>query len=637
MIVRTVANLVAGLLLLAVTTVARAVPLDAYGKLPTIEDAAISPSGHAVALMVTDGEQRLIVVQDLASGQVIFRAPTDAVKMRSIEWAGDEHLLIVTTATASPMYYRNARQEWAFAFTLDVKTRKLTPLMRDTEYSMNTVFGNPEVRVQSGAPVILAQGALSGRLVLYRISLDGKPSKLVEEGSNDTGEWVVGVDGQAIAQETYEAKSGRWALKLRDGPGWRTAASAVALTDRPYVMGLGRDAGSVLYAMADSERRWTWREARLDGRPGSEPIAISGDQWPLRSPRDGLMIGYVRLVGDEQRRTYFDPEDTKAWSFVTRAFPGQAVRLISSSADRRRLVVLVDSPTDGPAYAWVDVAARKASWLGAVRPGIEPGDIAEQRVIRFKAADGLELSGYLTIPRSRTAKALPLIVFPHGGPAARDTAGFDWWAQGMASRGYAVLQTNFRGSAGLGDSLLEAGYGQWGRKMQTDLSDGVRYLAAEGTIDPQRVCIVGASYGGYAAMAGAALDTGVYRCAVAVSGLSDLRRFVAWSKDQRGVAAQRYWTRFMGADDPGDPKLLEVSPISHIDRVSIPVLLIHGKDDTVVPIEQSRILAEALKKAGKSVELLEMKGEDHWLSRGETRLQTLTATMAFVEKHNPPN
>lgn len=207
----------------------------------------------------------------------------------------------------------------------------------------------------------------------------------------------------------------------------------------------------------------------------------------------------------------------------------------------------------------------------------------------------------------------------------------------MASRGYAVLQVNYRGSAGFSWNFLQAGFGQWGRKMQTDLSDGVRYLAADGTIDPKRVCIVGASYGGYAALAGAALDPGVYRCAASVAGLSDMRRFVAWSKMRSGVEAQRYWSRFMGAQGLSDPVLQQISPALHVDKVSIPILLIHGKDDTVVPLEQSRLMESALQKAGKPVEVLVMEGEDHWLSRGDTRLQMLNSVVAFLEKHNPPN
>jgi dipeptidyl aminopeptidase/acylaminoacyl peptidase len=215
--------------------------------------------------------------------------------------------------------------------------------------------------------------------------------------------------------------------------------------------------------------------------------------------------------------------------------------------------------------------------------------------------------------------------------------GFDWWAQAMASRGYAVLQPQFRGSDGFGWTHLSAGFGEWGRKMQTDLSDGVRYLAAQGTIDPRRVCIVGASYGGYAALAGAALDKGVYRCAVSFGGVSDLKRMVGYSRSREGASALRYWDRFMGAKDLGDPVLAKYSPALQAAGADIPVLLIHGKDDTVVPLAQSKEMADALRRAGKPVDLIVQNNADHWLSLGATRFQTLQATVAFLEKHNPPN
>jgi len=216
--------------------------------------------------------------------------------------------------------------------------------------------------------------------------------------------------------------------------------------------------------------------------------------------------------------------------------------------------------------------------------------------------------------------------------------GFDWWAQALASRGYAVLQANFRGSTGYGAEFLEAGYGEWGRKMQTDLSDGVRHLAGQGMIDPSRVCIVGGSYGGYAAMAGPTLDRGVYRCAVAVAGVSDLRRMVAHEADtggRRDSEAVRYWNRFMGAERLGDRSLDERSPARLAQQADAPILLLHGRDDTVVPIEQSRLMASALRRANKPFEFIELAGEDHWLSRAETRQKMLAETVRFLQANNP--
>ncbi len=176
--------------------------------------------------------------------------------------------------------------------------------------------------------------------------------------------------------------------------------------------------------------------------------------------------------------------------------------------------------------------------------------------------------------------------------------------------------------------------------MQTDLSDGVRYLAKEGIVDPARVCIVGASYGGYAALAGVTLDPGVYRCAIAVAGISDLKRWLDWVNTknlQSHNVSQRYWDRFMGVSGPGDPLLDAISPIKHLAAVNVPVLLIHGRDDTVVPFEQSSVMFDALRREKKDVELVTLQHEDHWLSRSETRLQMLQASVAFLRAHNPPD
>jgi dipeptidyl aminopeptidase/acylaminoacyl peptidase len=176
--------------------------------------------------------------------------------------------------------------------------------------------------------------------------------------------------------------------------------------------------------------------------------------------------------------------------------------------------------------------------------------------------------------------------------------------------------------------------------MQTDLSDGVRWLAGQGIADPARVCIVGASYGGYAALAGATIDPSAYRCAVSVAGVSDLRRMLEWEAQQgprRDNQVVRYWNRFMGVERANDPSLEALSPARLADEAGMPIMLLHGRDDTVVPMEQSRIMASALRAAGKPYEMIELEGEDHWLSRADTRLRMLTESLRFIEAHNPPD
>jgi dipeptidyl aminopeptidase/acylaminoacyl peptidase len=413
--------------------------------------------------------------------------------------------------------------------------------------------------------------------------------------------------------------------RITSGQGW---------FDSPDLAGLGRDGRSLLLSVATEDGLALRELSPLDGKTTAE-IPLPSEAEPLYDPTSQRLIGYRSLVGDELRHHFFGAADQKVWAAIQRAYPGESVSLVSWSDNRRRLIVRVDSPTDVPGYAFVDLETKKADWIGPEYE-LQTNDIAPMRAITYRAADGMELNGYLTVPRGKVEKGLPLVVLPHGGPESRDTLGFDYWSQALASRGYAVLQVNFRGSSGFGHAYHEAGYGQWGRKMQTDLSDGVRWLAAQGVIDPKRVCIVGGSYGGYAALAGATLDPEPYRCAASVNGVSDLRRMVAYSRSRGAEWSQRYWTRFMGAEDQGDPILRDLSPAAQAAKAKIPVLLVHGRDDTVVPLEQSRVMAEALEKAGKPAELVILKGDDHWLSRGETRLQMLRAVVDFLEKHNPP-
>ena len=270
---------------------------------------------------------------------------------------------------------------------------------------------------------------------------------------------------------------------------------------------------------------------------------------------------------------------------------------------------------------------------------LPPAWITQKQPIDYKAADGLPIHAYLTLPpdaalNGRPAKNLPLIVLPHGGPWVRDHVDFDWQTQVLASRGYAVLQPNYRGSGGAGIAFMDAGNGEMGRKMQTDLSDGVRYLVAQGLADPKRVAILGASYGGYAALAGATLDPGVYRCAVSIAGPSDVGAIISYlleSTNNMDTPAVVAWRRVLGDRSGWDA----ISPAKQAAKAYCPILLIHGTDDTVVPISQSQRMESALKAAGKPVEFVTYKGQDHWETIGSARIDMMKAALAFLQKYNP--
>ncbi|MEJ0042064.1 MAG: prolyl oligopeptidase family serine peptidase [Rhizomicrobium sp.] len=221
---------------------------------------------------------------------------------------------------------------------------------------------------------------------------------------------------------------------------------------------------------------------------------------------------------------------------------------------------------------------------------------------------------------------------PHGGPDLRDWIRFDWWAQFLANRGYAVFQPNFRGSKGYGHAFTDAGLGQWGLKMQDDITDGVKALIADGTADPKRICIVGASYGGYAALAGATFTPDLYACAASISGVADLGRMIDYERKMHGrhSGSVSFWQSRIGAPDDA-ARIDATSPALHADRVRIPILLMHGKLDTTVPYAQGEAERDALERAGRKVEFATFDVDDHYLTLASTRLQMLTNLERFLK------
>ncbi|WP_304218283.1 S9 family peptidase [Phenylobacterium aquaticum] len=617
-----------------------AAPLEAYGKLPNIEQVAISPDGQKLGVIWSDGVQRRIVVRNMATGKLSQLGAGD-VKVRSLDWAGPDHLLITTSTTSYISGVEAPRGEYAQLLDYDLAQGKVRPLMRGADESLNIIIGTPMVREVKGKTVVIVEGVSfvdnKGVDSLFQLDLKSGSSKIYRTGFKYTKDWVVGGDGEPLAEAEYNQETGAWTLRNRlASGGWGPLMTRTAPLDHPNLQGLGRTPDSFLISERVKDAL-VLHEVSASNPTVGEPLRQDLTGSLIQAAGGGVLLGFADLVGDEDVYTLLAPADAEAWRKIRRAYKGSRVQLVSWSADRSRIVVRVDPPDDGPSYALVDLKTGRADSIGFLYDDLKPQDVSPVRPIRYKAADGLEITGYLTLPNGRPDRKLPLVVLPHGGPAVRDDPGFDWWSQALASRGYAVLRVNFRGSAGFGRPFMEAGYGQWGRKMQSDLSDGVRFLAAEGTIDPARVCIAGASYGGYAALAGAVLDPKVYRCAVSVSGPADLPAMLATLKGSGRLEATRYWTRFMGAEDSKDPVLKDISPAAHVDQVRIPILLIHGKDDTVVPLAQSLAMERALRAAGKDVQMITLAGEDHWLSRGETRQQMLTSLVAFLEKNNPPN
>jgi dipeptidyl aminopeptidase/acylaminoacyl peptidase len=271
------------------------------------------------------------------------------------------------------------------------------------------------------------------------------------------------------------------------------------------------------------------------------------------------------------------------------------------------------------------------------RPNITADFINPIGKVTFKARDELKIPTILTIPKNsvQDMKNLPAILMPHGGPMAHDAIEFDWMAQALASQGYLVIQPQFRGSTGFGAAFESAGHGEWGGKMQDDLTDAVKFFVKKGYVDPHRICIVGASYGGYAALAGGAFTPDLYKCVVSINGISDLKDFYKRDKFEHGSNGEfaRIMAITLANGEVDSKKLAQTSPIKFAKNFTAPVLLIHSELDSRVDIGQSKDMASELKSEKKSVKFIPLEGDDHHLSEGKTRKQALNAMIKFVNEN----
>jgi acetyl esterase/lipase len=636
--------MMAAIAALCAATSARAAPppLEAYGRLPAVESAALSPSGDRFALIDSEKEGRVVYVRQSSDGKVVRALNFGASKLRRLVWAGEDHLLIFNTATLRFAAPGGRKNEWEGVIDLDVRTGKPTMLLAHSATYVDAIFGWRGLAQVGGrwyvyvGLVPLQHTEEWSRAEIYpdldRIDLETGKVEVVARSSERERDWLVSPAGVILAHTLYDPIARTmtvYAGVAEDHP----VAQAIGRGHDLELLGSGRSPGTYL-VREDLEGRDQLREVRGDGAgPGEVLLTDAGATGPIYDRDTGLLIG---LAGAAKAHM-FDEAIEKRIDTAAAPFSEDRSELVAASRNFSKMIFHAEGAKNPGRFYLVDLASRTAVAIGDARPEIGADQVGPVRMVHYKAADGLEMEGALTLPAGREAKGLPLVVMPHGGPIVEgDKATFDWWAQAFASRGYAVFQPNYRGTLGYGDAFRKAADGQFGRKMQTDISDGVEALAKAGTIDPKRVCIVGASYGGYAALAGVTLQQGLYRCAVAVAGVADMRKMLLDVRDSSGRdrRALDFWR---GLSSARSEDLDAISPARFAAKADAPVLLVHGENDTVVPIEQSQLMERALRQAGKPVELVTMPGEDHWLSIAATRQAMLEKVVAFVEKHDPPN
>ena len=622
-------------------------PLSVYGKLPGVEMMALSPSGELLASVTTVGERRALIIGRMG-GEILYTYSLGEIKTRQLRWAGDNYLIVSVSSTQNLGIVYGGKHELSNLMIVDVKkgeedwplygSKKVfnasfytyLPVKADGRWHQCLATLPMNSSIHSGAVWIS-----DNELDLSCVDLNSGKRRVIARGRRDGEGWAIAPGLNLLAYETYDDIKRKWQLKR-----YEDHATLVSSEDKygsNQLFGLGRTRGTVLYSHYDEDGGFHLMEIAVDGK--SEPVELYREsiiQGFLFDDETGLFIGGVK-DGDVPELEMVSAGLEKIVRATRKAFPDNNVHFKSASTDWLKLIVYTDGASDSGTWWFVDIAKGDAHPIGYDRPEIRSVNVGAEKMWEYKAHDGLTIPAVLTTPPGWDGGAgMPLVVLPHGGPQSRDYLGFDWLAQAFASRGYVVLQPNFRGSSGYGVAYRNAGFGERGRKMQTDLSDGVAALAKTGLIDPERVCIVGASYGGYAALAGVTVQSGIYQCAVSIAGVSDLPMWLGSFEFAKLRGIQRYVGDYLGVNSSRADELEEISPAYLAAKADAPILLIHGRDDTVVPVVHSEKMYSRLKRRKKIVEFVELESEDHHLSRSETRQKALDAAVTFVMKHNPP-
>jgi dipeptidyl aminopeptidase/acylaminoacyl peptidase len=616
-------------------------PISAFARLPAIDDVSVSPDGRYVSwISVTQGT-RVAVVADRNDGgklKVVLRADKDDhFQMRWCNWGNNTRLVCG---------FRAMTNELGVVFPV---TRMVAVNADGTE--IKVLIQNGRAGVSQFQDEVIDWTPDDPNTVLVEADDDRNTFPTVFKLNIYTGNMAISVREREPIRNFRSDGRGRvrlgWGFvdkrisyfaKLENESSWLRLARVDAFSEhhvmRPIAMSPGRNK---VFATAI----WKGRDAlwEMDLADRENPVllfdhALVDADTPLLA-KDGRMLG-VFYETDRPFAFYTDERARAVIAAVKTLLPAGAFNVITDmTQDERFYVIRSSSDVDSRSYALLDTKDGKLELLGSAYPELAKAKdrLARMTSIRYPANDGTEIPGYLTVPANLRPEKLPLVVLPHGGPVARDSWQFDWLTQFLASRGYAVLQMNFRGSSGYGLEWLYAAHQDWGGLTYSDITDGTKWAVKQGIADPDRICIVGASFGGYAALLGAVRDSNLYKCSVSIAGVSDL---IELQDDSRAFVNSAIAREQIGTNRD---KLKGDSPRRHAESVQIPVLLVHGNKDSQVNFDHSDDMVSALKRAKKNYKLVEIDDGDHQFSREADRVKLLSELETFLKAHlskDPP-
>lgn len=654
-----------GSLILDPAQAAAPVSVQTFFSYPKVSEVKISPDGKHVAIVVADGQtgmnRKELMIMDVATHKTVpcFRTSSDEI-IANYWWANSSRLLVTTA---------------------DQTGSKDRPVMRGELYAINT---DGSQRLQLMGPQFQGNvGSAPTNTHYVALIFVGLLYQPVKDAHDVVVESFGGPEG--LVAYNINIYSGKF-FKVTDSP--REGFDLLADNDGVIRLAYGNtvSTGEATFFYRDSGHDLDWKNMEKlyeKADPAMEsvgPIAFTPDNkslyWWGRTPTETLGLYELNPVTLKKTLLFGDPENDvqriiwsmdwqptqKAVAVLTmpggpnlhvldaksqkvqyliqlfHAFPGQMVDITSNSRDKQRMIVHVYSDKDPGAYYLFDTATKHVDLLFKSMPDIDPAQMASMTPVTFKARDGLLLHGYLTLPPGSNGKNLPMILNPHGGPhGVRDEWGWNPEAQFFANHGYAFLQVNFRGSSGYGMKYQDLGYRHWGTTMQSDLADAVLWAEKQGYADPKRVCIYGASYGGYAALENSILYPDLYKCTVGYVGAYDLtlmRKANFASAAYRDKALNNYLSVVVGDDEDA---LKAESPVYQVDKIKDPLFLVYGGADKTVAPENTEELMKALFKRGFHYDKMYEPKEMHGFTKPEHNFELYTRMLAFFNQYIGPD
>ena len=602
------------------------IPLENFFKNPEKIDYQVSPDGTYFSFMAPYENRLNLFVQKIGSDTTIRITSETERDITASMWAGNNRILFIKDTGGDENYQ-------LYGVNIDG-----TDLKSYTNFpNVRTTIIDPLRKIDS--LVIIGMNKRNPQVFdPYRLNLNTGELTLLAENPGNIQGWMTDHDGKLrVANAIVDGVNNQILYRETEDQPFQpvlttnfkeTVSFAVFTPDNKMVYALtniGRDKTALVL---------------MDPKTCEEKeVLYMNDKYDISDLNYSEKKNRLTVVACEGHkdmiRHYFDKEEEEIRKKLEAQLPGYNVGVTSMSKDENiRMIYAGNDRTYGTYYLY-NVKENKLTKVADIAPWIKEEEMCAMNPITYTSRDGLTIEGYLTLPKGYTmenAKNLPVVVNPHGGPWIRDSWGYNPEVQFLASRGYAVLQMNFRASTGYGRKFTELGYKQWGQTMQNDITDGVKWLIKEGIADPKRVAIYGASYGGYATLAGVTFTPDLYACAVDYVGVSNLLSFMN--------TIPPYWKPLldmmheMVGDPATDKEMMEkYSPVFHVDQIKAPLFIAQGANDPRVNKAESDQMVEALKKRGVEVEYMVKENEGHGFSNEENKFDFYRAMEKFLDKY----